>query len=164
MPSEMLQQMFEHAKEFAAREFNRRGTICPMFTGFGPGGIFPMLTPWRSDGEKRFYVAMVRQLFREHNVKGYTFMVEAWIAPVRPGDIIDGEYSDESAKPSQRADRVEVVWVFAEEIGYDKAIGGHWSIVRKKKKARVGVFTAFGDDANATGDLTGLLGEKVLSA
>lgn len=124
-----LSDLFEAMKNASKEIFEKHGECVPVFITLEPPFIIP--TPWRDFTEKNIQVAMIKALFKEHNVKRFGFAFEAWMSI----EVLDDDKVVNVADivaPSERPDRQECIMVIAEEKGLPAKFG-IWPITRDKK-------------------------------
>ena len=119
-----LQELFDIAAANAARMFNEDPDheVLPMWHAVqGNGEHMLIATPWKDDTEKMITVDMLRRVFREHHVKRFAFIVEAWLATLKTKREVD-----EGPRPSEHPDRREVLMVTAEDRDGSQIMGVYY--------------------------------------
>jgi hypothetical protein len=119
-----LQELFDHAAENAARLFNESDDheVLPMWHAVQDDGEHMLIaTPWRDDAEKEIAMEMLRDVFRQHRVKRFVFIVEAWIA--RVGTMAE---VNEGPRPSEHPDRREVLMISGEDRDGSQIMGVYY--------------------------------------
>jgi len=147
-----LEQMVRENAEFAASTFKDTGSLTPMWIAECENGdILPIVAPM-TDKDK--IIAAVKALFREHKVKRYVFMCEAWTIV---GKSLD-EARNRTTSLEHHPNRREIIMVSGEDG--KQTIMGHMFILRPEHgKPTVSPFTIQTMD-RAEGRMTGLLPEK----
>jgi len=154
-----LKDLFESMKHASKATFKKHGECVPMFVTLEPPLIIPV--PWRDLQERHFTVAMIKALFKEHNVTRFGFAFEAWLATEYLKDkVVD---IDNIVPPAQRPDRQECILVIAEEKGLP-TMAGMWPITRDKKgRGIIGEFKLSDDSFETIGAYRNMLGTEVLN-
>lgn len=85
--------------------------MTPHLTGYtADGPVFIIAAPWHNQQEKLLAIAFCRRKLREHHCTAYSMASEAWIA-----NYARGEWDSGADLPSQRANRIEALIVYAED-------------------------------------------------
>ena len=147
-----LQQLFELARDNAAKMFNETGEVLPMWHAVCGNGEHALIaTPWGGDDDKDKTIVMLRALFAEKQVKRYAFICEAWVAKLQGADLLE-----EGPRPSEHPNRREVLCIAVEDRS-GKQLSGHYFILRPEQgKPTLSPFHLDEFDA-VSGRMTGLL-------
>ena len=86
-------------------------------------------TPWSNDREKALAKRKMKTYMRDHGIDSYSFVTEAWQATVPAGTDLDE--LTESDRPTNRADRIEVVVACATDNAH--AEWRMWKTIRNSK-------------------------------
>ena len=119
-----LQALFELAAANAARIFLESDDheVHPMWHAvMGNGEHMLIATPWQDDTEKEIALEMLRSVFRQHHVKRFAFIVEAWLAVAATKEEVF-----EGPRPSEHPDRREVLMVTAEDRDGSQIMGTYY--------------------------------------
>jgi hypothetical protein len=149
-----LQELFDIAATNAARIFNDSDDheVLPMWHAVqGNGEHVLIATPWQDDTEKQIAVEMLRDLFREKQVKRFVFIVEAWIARVKSMREVE-----EGPPPSKHPDRREVLMITAEDRSGETIFGQYYILRPEHGPPKLSPLEVMPYDGTS-GRMTGLL-------
>jgi hypothetical protein len=122
MKDELLNTMVELGYQHAKRILvGSKAELMPSFVLETEDGIRVHGCPWRNDSEKELMVEMIRHEIREHKVKRYSFLCEAWALELKNQDEFH-------LRASQDPRRYEVVIALA--VSRDGREGRQWRIER----------------------------------
>ena len=152
-PDLSLEELFQLARNNAARIFREEGEIVPIWHAVTPEGPDMLIaTPWQNDDEKEVAVEFLRDKFREQHVQMYAFVVEAWVVEKsEEGNLLHGP------RPSEHPDRREILRITAED-DQGRVLSGHFYILRPEHRPpTLSPFRADPPDMLAAGRMSGLL-------
>ena len=152
-----LQWLLEHASEFAATTFAKRGRVEPMWIAISDIARFVMTA---DSDDKDANVAAIKKFFAKERVKLYVFMDEAWMVDrTKSGPPISStEFSDMDRKGlKDHPDRREIVALSGED-GQRIALGMRYILRPEHGKPSLTPLTfEFGESGELGGRMVGLL-------
>src|SRR5262245_30264822 len=121
-----LQQIFESARDNAARIFSLRHEMLPMWhilTGNGEHVLIS--TPWTDDLEKEVALHVIRDFMAERSARRFVFISECWMVEVHTTNPREAMQT----RASEHPDRREALRITAEDRD-GKTMSGHFFILR----------------------------------
>lgn len=153
------QELFEVARDNAARIFKKTGEVLPMWHAIDGNDEHMLIpTPWDSREEKEDIVAGLRVLFEVAKVQRYAMVCEAWIVEVK---IKDNDINEVyNTIPSKHPDRREVVRIVVEDRN-GKMLSGQYFILRPEHgPPTLSPFHTNSDDCDFGGMMSNMLGTE----
>jgi hypothetical protein len=122
------EKLFEYAKAMSKKTLEEQGHHIPMFLADIPAyGITPVACPWGSKKEKHEAVRALGEFFRRVGVTRFIGIIESWM--VIPKTKL--EYADAMrVVPSEHPDRIEALYIMADEETRANPMVGYWIITR----------------------------------
>lgn len=146
-----LQELFDHAVEFATSTFNDKGEVVPMWLAQDASGDMLAICVELTDKDQT--LAALRKLFKQRGVVRYACMIEAWTVTSQNGDL--PESFKRGASLASHPDRTEIVMISAEDSS--SKILGMLPILRPEHgKPKVGALKTMPGDKHE-GRFIGLL-------
>lgn len=103
-----LKEFAEKNMKIASESFLASGQLLPMWIADTTDGAIVIASPFHGDRSKDAVVAKIREEIAP-KASRLLFMAESWMRVLKEKDVYDG------VPPSQAADRIEVIYLFAED-------------------------------------------------
>jgi hypothetical protein len=122
-----IEKLHEKAVDHAEKMFRRHGMCLPTWLMWENNAVTYIETPWENQDEKEATVMLMRDAINNrHQVDGYAFLVEAWVAKQHkddPNDLLP------SQRPKDQRDDVLMAWTFPRD---GKPITTRWLVTVRK--------------------------------
>lgn len=102
-----LQRLHEIVRDWAEEEFERRGTVTPMFIIQSGRSVMWVNCLWESDDEERATLAVIKSVLHSTMADAYSFVVEAFVAAARsPQEAAEYESRGLRNLPTSKRDSI----------------------------------------------------------
>ena len=159
MKTVTLENLIDLAEGFARNALIKlkQKALLPTWTLLTSGGEVGIVgTPWDDEEDKKIVRVKLKALIKEKKVTAYSFVSEAWYAVVSKEEW-SGKSLDELGRPSERVDRIEVV--FAAAVDKNRTLMRSWRIMRDWQGAVSGLELIMGEGMSPGGWIMEMLKE-----
>jgi hypothetical protein len=148
-----LREIFDLAQKNSKRVFLEDGELVPIWHGVPEDPSAAQLlicSPWNGDDEKYQAIETIRDVFKQHRVVRYVFVVEAWAVTGKDPSIM-------RCRPSENPDRREILRIQAEDRDGSVLSGMYYILRPEHGPATLSPFHEDPSDMLQAGRMMGML-------
>ena len=151
-----LDELYQHGQEAAKHLFDKQGKLTPMWLCVDDKGeLIPICVPMTERETRDALADVLRKILKEMKTVRYVSMVEAWALKGKTEDGIP-ESVRQGASISSHPDRMEVIYIIAEDIDGQTRSGMYHILRPERGKAVLSPYEDYGDNQHE-GRFTNLL-------